>query len=493
MFKKILIANRGEIAVRIVRTCREMGITAVVLYEAADRQSLHVRLADECIEVPSAATFLDAAAIIRLAQQCGAEAIHPGYGFLAEDVNFIRQCEIAGIAFIGPPTHVAQKVRNKLEAINRVRAAGFPTVTCSPLTFGVADVKALREAAAQLEYPLVIKSCSGGRGPGERLARSPEQLLRAMQRAQAESRAVFGNQQVYLEKAILPAHQVAVQILADGQGNLVHLGEREGSLVIGNRKVVEETPSPSLTPAQQEQLWETAVAIARLFNYQNAGTVEFLIDESGQFFFTEIKARIQVEHPVTELVTRVDLVREQICVAAGEPLRFTQQDVLPRGWAMLCRINAEDPWNHFLPSPGQIQMVRLPGGPEVRVDTYVYCGCHVPEAYDPLIAKLAVWAPDRETCLLRMRRALEDFKLVGTPTNLPVLQRVFWEEAFLQGMYNTDLLAHPLPAEKKKNGHLRDLAAAVAVLHARRNVQGSVTRPERLLSGWHRSSRRLPE
>ena len=314
-----------------------------------------------------------------------------------------------------------------------------------------------------------------------------------MQRAQAESRAVFGNQQVYLEKAILPAHQVAVQILADGQGNLVHLGEREGSLVIGNRKVVEETPSPSLTPTQQEQLWETAVAIARLFNYQNAGTVEFLIDESGQFFFTEIKARIQVEHPVTELVTRVDLVREQICVAAGEPLRFTQQEALPRGWAMLCRIKAEDPWNQFLPSPGQIQMLRLPGGPEVRVDTYVYCGCDVPEAYDPLIAKLAVWAPDRETCLLRMRRALEDFKLVGTPTNLPVLQRVFWEEAFLHGVYNTDLLAHPLPAEEKKNGHLRDLAAAVAVLHARRYQQGSVMQPERLQSGWHRFSRRLPE
>ncbi|MCA9958066.1 MAG: acetyl-CoA carboxylase biotin carboxylase subunit [Anaerolineales bacterium] len=491
MFKKILIANRGEIAVRIVRTCREMGITAVAMYEAADQQSLHVRLADECVELVSDEGFLDGAAIIELAQRCGADAIHPGYGFLAEDVGFIRACQMAGLAFIGPPVEVVQGVRDKLAALSTVRAAGFATVMSSPISFGVDDLAALRAAAGELEYPLVIKSCNGGRGPGERLARSPQQLLRAMQRAQAESRVVFGSQEVYLERAILPAHQVAVQVLGDGQGNLVHLGDREGSLVLGNRKVVEETPSPSLTPEQRHVLCETAVAIARLFNYQNAGTVEFLVDEAGQFYFTEIKARIQVEHPLTELVTRLDLVREQIRIAAGEPLGWTQQDVQPQGWAMLCRINAEDPWNHFLPSPGQVDMLRLPGGPEIRVDTYVYCGCRVPDTYDPLLAKLSVWGADRQLCLQRMQRALEGLKLTGLATNLPVLQRVFTSSAFIKGAYTTDLLRQPLGEFVDLQEHLRDLAAIAAILYLRRNAPESPTVSPRTQSGWHRASRRL--
>lgn len=492
MFKKILVANRGEIAVRIVHTCREMGIPVVALYEPIDRHSLHVRLADECIELTTPNSFMDGEAIIHLAQTCGADAIHPGYGFLAEEADFIRACDAAGIAFIGPPADVVQTVRDKLAVLAKVRAAGFPTVTSSPISFGIDDVETLSMAAEELAYPLVIKSCSGGRGPGERLARSPAYLLRAIQRAQAEARVVFGNQRVYLERAILPAHQMAVQILGDGHGNLVHLGEREGSLVHGNRKVVEETPSPSLTSVQRAELCETAVAIARLFHYQNAGTVEFLLDEAGQFYFTEIKSRIQVEHPLTELVTRIDLIREQIRIAAGDSIEFVQSDVQMQGWAMLCRVKAEDPWNHFLPSPGPIQQVRLPGGGEIRVDTYVYSGCHVPAVYDPLIAKVSAWAPNRALCLQRMRRALEDFKLLGTATNLPLLQRVFLSPAFQEGVYTTDLLTHPIDKGINVNGHVRDLAAAVAILYVRRNELGNSTTPQRLQSGWHRTSRRLP-
>ncbi|MBK8989049.1 MAG: biotin carboxylase [Chloroflexi bacterium] len=492
MFKKILIANRGEIATRIIMTCREMGLYAIALYEAPDQGSRHVRIADECVLLDSPRGFLDQEAILRIAQEVGAEAIHPGYGYLAEEPDFVAACGAAGIVFVGPGTAVLHTLRNKIEALAKARAAGFPVVDYAPVSFDEGDFKALEVAAEMIGYPLVVKSCSGGRGLAERLLKSPLYLEATVERAQMESQALYGNRRVYLEKAILPAHQIGVQILADKQGNIIHLGEREGSLQYSSRKVVEEAPAPCLTQALRERIWAAAVGIARLFHYENAGTVEFLVDGDGNFYFTEIKARIQVEHPLTEMVTRLDLVREQIRIAAGEPLGQTQADVRLDGWAILCRIHAEDPWRR-LPSPGQMRRVRLPGGPEVRVDTYVYSECDVPAKYDSLIAKLTVWGEDREQCLARVRRAVEDFQLVGTPTNLPLLQHVLCSEAFAHGRYDTNLLTTEFTCEPQRESYFSDLAVIAAMLYVRRNQMFRPSVPPRALNAWHQDSRRLPE
>lgn len=489
MFKKILIANRGEIAVRIARTCREMGIRTVALYEPADRGSLHVRLADECVQLASPAGFMDQDAIVAIAKAVGADAIHPGYGFLAEHSAFNRACQEAGIIFIGPPADIVEAMRSKLDVLARAAEAGIPTVQTSLFSGDIGDLEAFRRAADQLGYPVVIKSCRGGRGRGERLVKQADQLDEAFRQAQAEAQSVFGDRRVYLEKALQPARSVVVQIIADPQGNVVHLGERGGLLQHGNQKIIEESPTSYLTDDQRAKLWQAALDLARLFNYQNVGTVEFLVDNNGQFYFTEIKARIQVDHPLTELVSRVDLVREQIRIAAGEPLTLQQADVLPRGWSMMCRINAEDPFNGFLPSPGDLSKVRLPGGPEVRVDTYVYSGCSVPGDYDPLVAKLTVWAEDRDQCIARMRRALKDFNLIGTPTNLPLLQRILLTGDFVPEEYSNTYLEQSL--ESIPDARLRDLAAVAAVLYAQRNQTFRPSTPERLASGWHRESRRL--
>jgi acetyl/propionyl-CoA carboxylase alpha subunit len=493
MFKKILIANRGEIAVRIIRTCQEIGIETVALYEAPDRGSLHVRMATESVRLESPAGFMDRDAILRLARRKGIDAIHPGYGFVAEETDFVRACEAAGIAFIGPPSDGVARVRHKTEALERARAAGFTTTQHSVVSFGAEDLNRLRGEADRFGYPLVIKSCSGGRGRGEQLVRTPDGLEEALHRAQAEAQAVYGDRRVYLERAYLRAHQLGVQVLGDQLGHMMHLGEREGSLIYGNQKVVEETPAPCLTRSQREQLWQTAEGLARLFNYQNAGTVEFLMDDAGQFYFTEIKARIQMEHPLTEMVSRVDLVREQIRVAAGEPLTL-QQAARPRaGWAMQCRVSAEDPWHGFRPTPGKLQRMRLPSGPEVRVDTYAYSGCDVPALYDPLIAKLVVWAPDREACLARMARALEEFKLVGVPSNLPLIQRILRDPSFRRGQYTTELLRQPFGDDRVPEAYYRDLAVVAAILHGRRNQAVHPSIPDQWMSGWHRGNRRWPQ
>lgn len=489
MFKKILIANRGEIAVRIVRACREMGINTIALYEPSDKDSLHVRLADECALITSPAEFFNQERILAIAQERGADAIHPGYGFLAEEVSFIRACDEAGITFIGPSAEVVEVVRDKIGALQKARQAGFPTVTHSAVSYGEFQLEAMLLSADSLGYPLVIKSCSGGRGIGEKLVRSPEKLEETVRRAQAEAQAVYGSRQVYLEKAILPAHQVNVQIVADKYGRMVHLGEREGSLQVSNRKLVEESPAPCLSDEQRQRLWQTALELAQLFGYQNVGTVEFLVDENGQFYFAEFKSRLQVEHPLTEMMTKVNLVREQIRVAAGEPLTWTQDKIPFFGHAMLCRISAEDPWNGYLPSPGRLRRVRWPGGYCVRVDSYVQSGSDVPGAYDPLIAKLTVWGNDRQTCFLRMRCALEDTKLVGTPTNLPLLQQLFHAHDFAAGRYDTEFLGHPFEANDRPEDYFRDLAAITAVLYLRRKQTFQPSIPERLNGGWHRASR----
>lgn len=489
MFKKILIANRGEIAVRIVRACREMGIGTVALYEPSDKSSLHIRLADECVMIDSPADFFDQTRLIAIAQERGADAIHPGYGFLAEEASFIRACGEAGIAFIGPSAEVVETVRDKIGALQKAKAAGIPTVTHSAVSFGEGELELLLETAESIGYPLVIKSCSGGRGVGEKLVRSPEKLAEAVRRAQAEAQAVYGSRRVYLEKAILPAHQVNVQIVADKYGRIVHLGDREGSLQVSSRKLLEESPAPCLSEEQRHEVWRIALELARLFNYQNVGTVEFLVNGDGQFYFTEFKSRLQVEHPLTEMMTKVNLVREQIRVAAGEQLAWTQEQIHIHGHAMLCRIHAEDPWNHYLPSPGRLRRVRWPGGYCVRVDTYVQRGSNIPEAYDPLIAKLTTWGSDRQLCLLRMRCALEDAKLTGTTTNLPLLQRLMHAPDFIAGRYDSEFLVHPFGSDNHTEEYFRDLAAITAVLYLRRNQTFQPTVPERLHGGWHRASR----
>ena len=493
MFKKILIANRGEIAVRIVRTCREMGIETIVLYDKEDLGSLHVRLADQCVQLSSAADFGKIDTIIKIAQDREVDAIHPGYGFLSEKPEFIRACEDAGITFIGPSSAVVDLMQGKLHALEMARASGIKTVENAPIAFGPDDIDNLQDAANELSYPLVIKSCRGGRGRGERLVNSPEQLIERLRRSQAEARAVYSNQQVYLEKAILPAHQIAVQILADKHGNVVHLGEREGSIINSNRKVLEESPAPCLTQEQREEVWKTAVTLAKLFKYENAGSVEFLVNGDGSFYFTEFKARLQIDHPVTETRCGIDLVREQILIAAGVPLKWKQEDINLSGWAMLMRINAEDPSRDFLPSPGVITHMRRPGGPKVRVDSYVYSGCNIPPQYDPLIAKLTVWATSRDICIQRLRRSLEDCAFDGIPTNLPLLQRVVKEPTFIAGDYDTEFLMRPLQKEREPADHLHDLAVAAAVYFMRRHQQFSPSTPSRFQTRWHKDSRRLPE
>jgi acetyl/propionyl-CoA carboxylase alpha subunit len=493
MFKKILIANRGEIAVRIIRTCRDLGLATLALYQRPDLGSLHVRLADEAVELTSPAGFGDAAAIVAIARHAGADAVHPGYGFLAEQADFNAACRAAGLAFVGPPPEVVAILRDKIVALNAARAYGYPTMPYSPRPFGESDLEAVRAEAERLGYPVVVKSLIGGRGRGERLVRGPDRLAEAVQRAQAEAHAVYGDKRVYLEKAILPAHQIGVQVLADAHGAVIHLGEHEGSIIYGNQKIVEEAPAPCLTAEGRARLCQAAVELARLFDYRNAGTVEFLVDAAGQYFFTEIKARIQIEHPVTEMVTRLDLVREQLRLAAGEPLGRTQAEVAGRGHAILCRVNAEDPSQRFLPTPGLLRRVRLPGGPEVRVDTYAYSGCQVPAEYDPIVAKVTVWAEDRPACLGRLRRALEDFTLIGTPTTLPLLQHLLDHPDFLQGCYTTELLAQALEeAAPPPAAHRRDLAVAAAVAYVLRHQAIQPATPDRLRSGWHRASRQLP-
>jgi acetyl/propionyl-CoA carboxylase alpha subunit len=492
MFKKLLIANRGEIAVRIERACREMGIQSVALYHPSDIGSLHVRLADQAVRLTSERGYQDQEAIIAHALGCGAAAIHPGYGFLAEQPEFARACAAAGLAFIGPRPEVIATVRDKIGTLERVRAARFHTAQHSPATFGAGDLEALRAAAGALGYPLVIKSCRGGRGRGTRVVRSPEHLEDAVRQAQSGAEALFGDAQLYLERAILPSRYVEVQLLGDEHGNLIHLGERDTSIQRNNQKIVTEAPAPYLAQEQREALWRDAIEIGRLFGCHSACTVEFVIDSFGRRYFTEIKARIQIEHAISEMIARVDIVREQIRIAAGEPLSISQANIVLGGSAMQCRVNAEDPWNRFLPSPGRISGLRLPGGPFVRVDTYVSAGCDIPLHYDPIFAKLITWGADRDVCVRRMRRALEECSIDGIQTNIPLLHGVLSDPDFIRGVYTTEFSRRPLITNDTSERELHDLAAAAAVAYLRR-AASQASQPERLWSGWHQDSRHLPE
>lgn len=493
MFKKILVANRGEIAVRIIRACRDMGIATVALYSRNDRESLHVRLADECKPVLSELRYADVDEVLAIAKATDADAIHPGYGFLAEQPAFARACADNNIAFIGPPPEVIEQLQNKIGSMEAVSRAGFLTPPHSETTIGEDDPALLHAMAEDMGFPLVLKGSSGGRGRGSRVVFSSDELDDVALIARREAFKIYGKTDLYLEKVIAPSHYVAVQILGDRHGNLIHLGEREGSLLLHNQKLVEESPAPCLTQGQRQRLWDVALEIARLFRYENAGTVEFLVDSEGRFYFTEIKSRIQIEHPVSEMVSGVDIMREQIRIAAGEALPCTQDDVTLRGVSMQVRVNAEDPWNNYLPSPGRLTTFRLPGGPSVRVDTYGYTGCQVHVRFDPLLANVVVWGEDRQECITRLRRAIQDFKIVGVQTNLPLYLWILNDIAFVSGQYDTTFMSRVDFDRSIEDPVMhRDLAVIAAVAFMLRNQAHAVTMPERTKSGWHRSSRRLP-
>ena len=434
MFRKVLVANRGEIALRVIRACRELGIQTVAVFSEADAEALHVRFADEevCIgPAQSRMSYLNIPNIVAAAEITNADAIHPGYGFLAENADFADVCEDVGIAFIGPTAEQIRLMGDKAQAKQLMGEAGVPV---TPGSEGV--VKTLDQAqqiAKEIGYPVMIKATAGGGGKGLKLALDESELELRYTVAQAEAKAAFDNPDCYVEKAILEPRHVEIQLMGDKEGSVVHLGERDCSVQRRHQKLIEESPSPAVTPQMREEIGTAAVQGARNVRYQGAGTVEFLLDRDGHFYFMEMNTRIQVEHPVTEAVTGLDLVKEQILVAGGEKLSWSQDQIAFRGHAIECRINAEDPDRDFAPSPGRIESLNVPGGPGVRVDTHIYAGYTVPPYYDSMLAKLITHGADRAEAIARMRRALEEMVIEGVATTIPLHQRIMDEPVFVDG------------------------------------------------------------
>ena len=441
MFKRILIANRGEIALRILRCCREMEIETVAVYSTADKDALHVQLATQavCIGPPKAAdSYLNMRAILAAALKTGCDAIHPGFGFLSENSEFARLCAECGIVFIGPSGDVIDAMGNKSAARTLMIQNRVPVVPGSDGAVETAEDAA--RIAEKIGYPVLIKAAAGGGGRGMRRVFSPDELESSFAAARAESVACFGSGEMYLEKLVLQPRHVEFQILADNFGNVVHLGERDCSIQRKNQKLMEESPCKALSPALREQMGAAAVAAARAAGYTSAGTVEFVLSPEGEFYFIEMNTRIQVEHPVTEMVTGIDLIREQIRIAAGLPLGFTQDDVQLRGHAIECRINAEDPARNFMPCPGTVQFLHLPGGCGVRVDTALYTGYTTSPYYDSMIAKVIVHAPTRLEAIRRMRRALEELVIDGIHTGADLAHMILYHPDYMKGSYNTAFL-----------------------------------------------------
>ena len=435
---KVLIANRGEIALRILRSCREMGIATVAVYSTVDRNALHVQLADEAVcvgEGPSNRSYLNVPNILAAATSRGVDAIHPGYGFLAENDKFAEMCRDHGLIFVGPSPHAIRSMGDKSTAKTTMQSVGVPTV---PGSEGLlSGTKEAAELAASMGYPVMIKATAGGGGRGMRLVQSPDQLDTLFKAAQGEAEAAFGNPGLYMEKFIDRPRHVEVQVLADRHGNVVHLGERDCSIQRRHQKLLEEAPSPALDPELRRRMGEAAVAAARCIDYEGAGTVEFLLDRSGGFYFMEMNTRIQVEHPVTEMVTGVDLITEQLRIAGGEPISVLQDDIQLRGHAIECRINAEDARHNFRPAPGRITGWLPPGGPGVRVDSHVYTGYDIPPFYDSLIGKLIVWGTDRTHALSRMKRALNECAVTGIPTTVDFHLEMIERPEFINGDVHT--------------------------------------------------------
>ena len=444
MFEKIVIANRGEIALRILRACREMGIKTVAVYSSADRDLKHVRLADEAVCIgppPSTDSYLNVPAIISAAEVTDAMAIHPGYGFLAENADFAERVEQSGFTFIGPKAHSIRTMGDKISAIETMKAAGIPCVPGSdgPIT---EDDSNVLEVARKIGYPVIIKAAGGGGGRGMRVVHSEAALLNAISLTRSEARSAFNNDIVYMEKFLGDPRHIEIQILSDSHGNAIHLGERDCSMQRRHQKVVEEAPGPGITPEQRKFIGERCAEACRKTGYLGAGTFEFLF-ENGEFYFIEMNTRVQVEHPVTEMITGVDIVKEQIRIAAGEPLSYKQEDIVLRGHAIECRINAEDP-KTFMPSPGTINNYHSPGGPGVRVDSHIYNGYRVPPNYDSMIAKIITHGDTREIAIARMRGALSELVVDGIKTNAPLQLEILADSAFQAGGTNIHFLEKKL-------------------------------------------------
>jgi len=441
MFSKVLVANRGEIAIRVIRALEEMGIDSVAIYSEADRTCRHVRYAGEayCIGPPlPGKSYLDIPKIVELAANVGAHAIHPGYGFLAENAGFASACEEAGITFIGPDSRTIALVGDKMEARKTMVGAGIPVVPGGdrPLS----DDEEIHAEAERIGFPVMMKAAAGGGGKGMRVVRDADGLMPAARAARSEAGSAFADDRIYLEKLIENPRHVEFQIIADSHGNVVHLGERECSIQRRHQKLVEESPSPALTPSLRAKMGEAAVKAAKAAGYTNAGTIEFLLDAKREFYFLEVNARLQVEHPVTELVTGVDLVKEQLRVAAGERLSMSQAEVFHKGHAIECRICAEDPENSFFPSTGVIERLREPSGPGVRVESGIHVGYEVPIYYDPLVSKLLVWGPTREEAIERMKRALGEYHIEGIKSTIPFHKAVMSSDRFRSGQFDTSFV-----------------------------------------------------
>jgi acetyl-CoA carboxylase, biotin carboxylase subunit len=441
MFKKILIANRGEIAVRVIRACHELGIAAVVVYSEVDRAALHVRKADEAYPIGATAaseSYLNISKILDVAKRSGADAIHPGYGFLSENAKFAQACDDAGVKFIGPTAAAMDAMGSKTRARRAMEKAGVPFVPGT--SRGVESFDEAEKVAARIGYPVMLKAAAGGGGKGMRLVHAPEQLKSSLEAARSEAERSFGDNEVYIEKAIVNPRHIEMQVLADEHGNTVYLGERECSLQRRHQKVLEEAPSPIVDADMRRRMGEVAVRVAQAASYTNAGTVEFLVDEQKKFYFLEMNTRLQVEHPVTELITGLDLVHLQIRIAAGEKLPFTQDDVRIRGHAIECRIYAEDPDNDYFPSPGKITLLNQPSGPGIRLDSSIYEGWTVPIDYDPLLAKLIGYATDRDQAIARLTRGLSEYFVGGIQTNISLFQRILRDADFRSAKLDTGFL-----------------------------------------------------
>jgi acetyl-CoA carboxylase biotin carboxylase subunit len=491
MFKRILIANRGEIAVRVIRACRELGIQTVAVYSDADKAALHVREADYAVAVgppPARESYLNIPRIIEAARQTGAEAIHPGYGFFSENAGFAQAVTDAGIVFIGPRPDAIHRMGDKVEARKLMASAGVPVVPGSPGTLETeAEVRALVE---KIGFPIMIKAAAGGGGKGMRMVEQEKDLTSAVRSVASEAQSSFGDGRFYVEKYLSSPHHIEIQVLADGHGNVVHLFERECSVQRRNQKVVEESPSPFVTPKLRKAMGEVAVRAAQAVDYLSAGTIEFLVDGDRNFYFMEMNTRIQVEHPITELVTGVDLVKAQIEIAAGGRVPFKQSDLRQNGWAVECRVYAEDPEHGFVPAPGRIDTLRLPEGPGVRNDCGVYEGSEVSSFYDPMISKLVTWGRDRPEAIGRMRRALGEYMISGSLiTNLNFHRWLMDNPRWNAGEYDTRFIGqeyHPAAASAQADAEVVAglLAAAFAVSRNNHRQTSAAARSENRLSAW---------
>ncbi len=497
MIKKVLVANRGEIAVRVMRTCREMSLKVVAVYSDADRNSLHVRYADEAYHIgpsPSNESYLNIDRIIEAAKISKADAIHPGYGFLSENAEFSDRCRREGIIFIGPSAESISMMGDKITARRTITKAGVPVVpgTADPIVKEEEAVKVIEK----IGLPVMIKASAGGGGKGMRLVKNKEDIISSIRAAKSEAMSAFGNDAVYIEKYISSPHHIEFQVLADNHGNVIHLFERECSVQRRHQKVIEETPSPLMTPEVRMEMGEHAVAAARACNYSGAGTIEFIVDDNLNYYFLEMNTRLQVEHPITERVVGIDLVREQINIANNLPLSYKQEELRQNGHAIECRIYAEDPDNNFMPSPGVIHHISEPLGFGVRHDGYVYEGYRIPIYYDPLISKLIVWGKSREEAIARMRRALNSYKITGVKTTIKFLERIMTTPDFVKGKYNTHFIENNksvLEQPDKCKGDCKAIAIIAAFIDYNNRLAQVKAEPAESSSGsnWKMAGRRV--